>query len=147
MINVSLQDFCNHAVAEGRITQSDVQGLLRDVLPDGIAHRDEADMLIALERAVPDADPAFADALVALVVDFAVWGERPSGYVDRAVAAWLSASLAGLTGPTPAGARIAVEIVREAQGSAVALMVFALEANRWTREPAKADRPRFALAA
>ncbi|TXM92817.1 hypothetical protein [Methylobacterium sp. WL116] len=147
MINVSLQDLCNHAVAEGRIASAAVQVLLRDVLPDGIAHRDEADMLIALERAVPDADPAFADALVALVVDFAVWGERPSGYVDRAVAAWLSASLAGLTGPTPAGARIAVEIVREAQGSAEALMVFAMEANRWTREPARTDRPRFALAA
>lgn len=146
MINVSLQDFCNHAVAAGTITAADVQALLRDVLPDGIAHRDEADMLIALERAVP-ADGAFADALVALVVDFAVWGERPSGYVDRTVAAWLAASIAGLTGPTPAGARIAMEIVREAQGSAEALMVFALEANRWTREPARADRPRFALAA
>ncbi|RZK80105.1 MAG: hypothetical protein EOO66_29815, partial [Methylobacterium sp.] len=69
------------------------------------------------------------------------------GYVDRAVAAWLSASLAGHTGPTPAGARIAVEIVREAEGSAEALMAFALDANRWTREPAKADRPRFARAA
>ena len=147
MINHSLQDFCNHTVADGRITQADVQALLRDVLPDGIAHRDEADMLIALERAVPDAAPAFADALVALVVDFAVWGERPAGYIDRAVAAWLSTSLAGLTGPTPVGARIAVEIVREAHASAEPLMAFALEANRWTREPAKADRPRFALAA
>lgn len=147
MINVSLQDFCNHAVAAGTITVADVQALLRDVLPDGVAHRDEADMLIALDRAVPAADPAFADALVALVVDFTVWGERPSGYVDGSVAAWLAASLAGITGPTNAGARIAMEIVREAQGSAEALMVFALEANRWTREPAKADRPRFALAA
>ena len=95
MIDVSLQDFCNHAVATGRITLADVQALTRDVLPDGIACRDAADMLIALERAVPDADAAFADLLVALVVDFAVWGERPSGYVDRAVAAWLAASLAG----------------------------------------------------
>ncbi|MEX7419241.1 hypothetical protein AB2C23_33285, partial [Pseudomonas aeruginosa] len=65
--------------------------------------------------------PLQGDQHVGLVVDFAVWGERPSGYVDHAVAAWLSASLAGLTGPTPAGARIAVEIVREAQGSAEAL--------------------------
>ena len=147
MINVSLQDFCNHAVAAAGITAADVQGLLRDVLPDGIAHRDEADMLIALDRAVPAADAAFGDALVALVVDFAVWGERPSGYVDRAVAAWLAASLTGCAGPTPAGARIAMEVVREAQGSAEALMVFALEANRWTREPARGDRPRFAQAA
>ena len=147
MFNVSLQDFCNHAVATGAIGPDDVRTLMRDVLPDGITHRDEADMLIALERAVPAVDPAFADFLIAAVVDFAVWGERPSGYVDRTVAAWLAASISGRSGPTPAGGRIAMEIVREAQGSAEALMIFALEANRWTRAPTPAARPRFALAA
>ena len=146
MTTISLQHFCNHAVAQGRVSATDVTVLLRDVLPDGLSHRDEADMLIALDRAVP-ADAAYADALVTLVVDFAVWGERPTGYVDGAVAAWLAASIAGGTGPTAAGARIAMEIVREAEGSAEAMMVFALAANRWTREPAEADRPRFALAA
>ncbi|WP_375464511.1 hypothetical protein [uncultured Methylobacterium sp.] len=147
MSNVSLQDFCNHAVTAGSITCGDVRTLMRDVVPDGLVHRDEADMLMALERAVPAADPAFGDFVVAAVVDFAVWGERPSGYVDREVAAWLAASIAGRAGPTPVGARIAMEIVREAESSAEALMVFALEANRWTREPAPTLRPRFALAA
>ncbi|GJE59839.1 hypothetical protein [Methylobacterium trifolii] len=147
MINASLQHFCNHVVLTGAVTGADVRTLMRDILPDGIASREEADMLIALERAVPKVDPEFGDFLIPAVVDFAVWGERPSGYVDREVAAWLSASLAGRDGPTPVGARIAMEVVREAHGSAEALMIFALEANRWTREPARPVRPPFALAA
>lgn len=147
MNNAALQHFCNHAVASGCITRDDAFRLIREVLPNGITEREEADMLIALERAVPAIDPAFGNFLVATVVDFAVWGERPAGYVDSEVATWLRATLAGRTGPTPVGARIAMEIVREAEGSAEALMVFALEANRWTREHPEDARPNFALAA
>ena len=146
MIQISVEQFCNHAVSTGAISADDLRVLKREVLPDGILCREDADLLIALERAVP-ASEAFAEFLIASVVDFAVWGERPTGYVDREVAAWLTASLSGRTGPTPAAARIAMEIVREAQGSAEALMAFALEANRWTREGAPRDRTTFALAA
>lgn len=146
MINASLQLFCNRIVADGRITPADVRALGEEILADGLASREEADMLIALDRAVPEADAGFADVLIAAVVDFAVWGERPTGYVDREVAAWLAGSIGAGCGPTPTGARIAMEIVREAQASDELLMAFALQANRWTREPTAA-RPRFALAA
>ncbi|KST57413.1 hypothetical protein AO398_08150 [Methylobacterium sp. GXS13] len=145
MTMISVQQFCNHAVSTGTISDEDLLVLKREVLPEGIMSRDEADMLIALERAVIGSD-AFADFLVASVVDFAVWGLRPTGYIDREVAAWLAGSLTGRDGPSPVGARIAMEIVREAQGSAEALMAFALDANRWTRE-AQAPRVTFALAA
>ena len=145
MTMISVQQFCNHAVSTGTISDEDLLVLKREVLPEGIMSRDEADMLIALERAVIGSD-AFADFLVASVVDFAVWGLRPTGYIDRDVAAWLAGSLSGRDGPSPVGARIAMEIVREAQGSAEALMAFALDANRWTRE-AQAPRVTFALAA
>ena len=146
MSMISVEQFCNHAVSAGAISDEDLLVLKRDVLADGIMSRDEADLLIALERAVA-ATTGFADFLVASVVDFAVWGERATGYVDCEVAAWLSASISGRSGPSPVGARIAMEIVREAQGSAEALMAFALEANRWTREPAASKRSPFALAA
>ncbi|MFC6050707.1 hypothetical protein ACFPYM_22990, partial [Methylobacterium hispanicum] len=85
MINISLQHFCNHAKSAGLISEADVRRLMRDVLPDGIGSREEADMLIALERAVP-ADAAFGDYLIAAVVDFAVWGERPTGRIERETA-------------------------------------------------------------
>ena len=86
MINLSLQVFCNRIVAADCITAEDVQILAREIAPDGFVCRDEADMLIALERIVTFADTSFGDYLVASVVDFAVWGERPTGYIDAGVA-------------------------------------------------------------
>ncbi|KAB1076274.1 hypothetical protein [Methylobacterium planeticum] len=130
MINVSLQNFCNRTVAAGRLTAADVRILSRELLPEGITGRDEADMLIALERVVTHAGTAFADMLVAAIVDFSVWGERPTGYVDRDTARWLAASIGNGNGPTATGARIAFEVVREAQSSDEALVAFALAANR-----------------
>ncbi|WP_336488588.1 hypothetical protein [Methylobacterium nigriterrae] len=132
MINSSMQNFCDRVVGAGRITAADVRILGRDLLPEGITSRDEADMLIALDRAVGQADAAFADFLVAATVDFAVWGERPSGTIDREVARWLAASIGNGRGPTATGARIAFEIVREAQTCDESLVAFALVANRKT---------------
>lgn len=129
MTNASLQLFCNRVVAAGRITGADVQRLGRNILRDGLACRDEADMLIALDRAVPDSDAGFGDLLVSAIVDFAVWGERPTGYIDRDVAGWLAASLGGRSGPTPLAARIAREVVQAAESSDEALLAFALAAN------------------
>ena len=146
MSNTSLQLFCNRIVEAGVLTRADVQHLSDELLRDGILDRDEADLLLALDRSV-ESDASFAAFLVAAIVDFAVWGERPTGTIDRETAAWLSASIAGRSGPTPTGSRIAVEIVREADVSDEAMIAFALQANRWTRLPADVERPRFALAA
>ncbi|KQT84841.1 hypothetical protein ASG51_01855 [Methylobacterium sp. Leaf465] len=144
MINLSLQVFCNRIVAADCITAEDVQILAREILPDGFVCRDEADMLIALERIVTFADTSFGDYLVASVVDFAVWGERPTGYIDAGVAAWLVGSLRAGSGPTRLAARLAREVVREAQASDEALIAFALAANR---AAAESDRMRELLAA
>ncbi|MCJ2082896.1 hypothetical protein [Methylobacterium sp. J-090] len=130
MINHSLQLFCNRTVAAGRITVADTQALMRDVLSDGLTHRDEADMLIALDRAVPQIDPAFRLYLTAAIVDFTVWGERPTGTIDSDTARWLAASLRNGTGPTFLAGQIAQAVVREAQSCDEALIAFALEANR-----------------
>src|SRR3954454_14671220 len=135
MINSSLHNFCDRIVAVGRITTADVRILSRELLPEGITSRDEADMLIAVERVVTHAGTAFADMLVAAIVDFSVWGERPTGYVDRETARWLAASIGNGNGPTPVGVRIAVEVVREAQSSDEALVAFALAVNRRSAEP------------
>ncbi|MEA1831926.1 hypothetical protein U8607_07490 [Methylobacterium durans] len=139
MINASLQDFCNRIAAAGRITAADLSVLGDELLPDGITVRDEADLLIALDRAVPVSNPAFSDFLVAAIVDFAVWGERPTGYINAETARWLAASIGNGRGPTATGARIAVEIVREAQASDETLIAFALAANRRVAEGADVE--------
>ncbi|TNC15275.1 hypothetical protein FF100_06910 [Methylobacterium terricola] len=130
MMNVSLQHFCNRIIAAGTIGLDDVRDLNRTVLPDGLTCREEADMLFGLDRAIAEADAAFGDWLVAATVDFAVWGERPTGHIDADTAHWLAASLGCGRGPTATGARIAVEVVREAETNDPALISFALKANR-----------------
>ncbi|MBX9933136.1 MAG: hypothetical protein K2Y56_16625 [Methylobacterium sp.] len=134
MVNSSLQLFCNRIVAAGRITHRDVRELAEDILADGIACRDDADLLIALDRAVCHEAVGFADLVVALVVDFAVWGERPTGYVDTDIARWLAASLGAGSGPSPVAARIAFAVVQEAQTSDEHFIAFALAVRAQRRD-------------
>lgn len=147
MTNTALQLFCDRIVEAGRITGADVAELARDILADGLMGRDEADLLLALDRATPDQHEGFAAFLTATIVDFAVYGERPTGRITPETAAWLSASLAGRKGPTPTGARIAREIVREATVSDEALIAFALRAKSWTRQPEAERKVAMPLAA
>ncbi|GEP09432.1 hypothetical protein [Methylobacterium gnaphalii] len=147
MSNFSLQLFCNRIVAAGTISQADVRILRDERLENGLEHRDEVDLLLALDRAVTNQDARFADLLVALIVDFAVWSETPHGRIDSEMAGWLVTSIAGRTGPTQTGARIAMNLVREAETSDEYMMAFALEANRWARRPAAVRSHSFALAA
>ena len=108
------------------VTAEDVQRLRRKVLPDGLASRAEADALIAIDRAAPDADAAWEDFLVEALVDFVVWTSRPTGYVDADTTDWLVGSLAGEGGPLAAAQRIVFEIIREAEHVDEGLLVFAL---------------------
>ena len=90
MINAALQTFVNKVQAAGRVSVGDAKRLQRDVLPDGISCRDGAELLLTLERTVSRADRAFSDWLVAMMVDFVVWGMRPTGIVDGETAAWFT---------------------------------------------------------
>ncbi len=145
MTNTALQLFCNRVVDAGQLTQDDLRELATELLPDGLATRDETDLLLALDRAVVS-EESFSIFLAAAVVDFVVWGERPTGTIDRDTAAWLAASIGGRSGPTRTGARIAMEVVREAESTDETLIAFALDANGWSRGPAKVRVP-VALAA
>ena len=120
MINSSLQVFANKVQQAGRISFGDVKRLQRDILPDGISSRDEAELLLTLEQSVGRADRAFGDWLVATMVDFVVWGTRPTGAVDAQTAAWLAPFLAGPSS-TKAMRRLAQELAREADYTVDAL--------------------------
>ena len=69
MIKNSLRAFVDEILKNQRISKEDVQKLQREILADGITCREEADTLIALERAI-DSEPAFGDYLVITVADF-----------------------------------------------------------------------------
>ena len=79
MIALQLREFVDLVLDRGAINIDDVKFFQRDIVADAVLTRDDIDVLIALDRAVPRRCEAFADLLVALTVDFAVWQYRPTG--------------------------------------------------------------------
>lgn len=130
MIRKSLQLFCDRILDSRHIRAEDVAELEADVLAEGLRTREDVDMLVALDRVVVGADPRWAEFLIPAVVDFVVWGCRPTGCVDQDCARWLATSLGCGTGPTDNAAKIAFHVVREAQQVDEFLLAFTLSALR-----------------
>ncbi|HEX8662470.1 MAG TPA: hypothetical protein VF744_00400 [Beijerinckiaceae bacterium] len=126
MIKNSLRAFVNRALEHKHISTDDVKELRRDTLRDGLVSREEADALIALDRVAVPADGSWAEFLVGSIVEFAVWTSRPTGTIDRETARWLVTTLSGRGGPTATAARIAFEIVREAETVDETLLAFVM---------------------
>ena len=135
MITWALENFINCRVQHGEISRTDLRVLQRDILPNGIVTRDEADVLIALDRAVHDKDPAWEGFITHAMVAFVVWTCRPTGRVDAETADWLIRSLGCGTGPTEVAVAIAFEIVRECEAADEALVAFVL---RWSPKRSRA---------
>lgn len=144
MVRNSLEIFVNAVLAAGELKLDDVRRLQRDIFPDGVECRDEADILIALDRALPIKHCAWSAFAIQAVVDYVVWTSRPTGYVDHDTAAWLVASLSAGTGPSPVAEAIAFEVVREAERADAALVAFVM---RSARGRLAAALPAFELAA
>ena len=125
MIRVSLRFFANRVLKTKRMDAGDRKTLQRIIFSDGVRSRVEAEVLLQLTRAVRPIDPAWADFVVASIVDFVVWGERPTGYVDRDTARWLVAALKE-PGARRLSRRIAREVMKEAQDIDSALMELAV---------------------
>jgi len=130
MIKNSLRVFVDTVLENQRLSGEDVKTLQRDVLADGVTSREEADVLIALDRAIADADPSWVVFLVSSITDFVVWTSRPTGYVGYEGAAWLVASLSCGKGPIRNAKRIVFEVIREAQQVDEVLLAFALRGSR-----------------
>ena len=142
MIRWALESFITRTMGRGEISRADVNSLRRDILPDGVETRDEADVLIALDRALHDKDESWSAFMVETIVDFVVWSSRPTGRVDRDTAEWLVASLGCGTGPSETAVTIAFEIIREAESSDELLVAFVLRSrSRETRDLAIGRAP------
>ena len=126
MIGHELREFVDHVMDRRVIDDEDVRVLQREILHEVVMTRDIIDVLVALDRAVADKSPLFADVLLAFSIDFAVWESRPTGRIDRDKAHWLVTTLSAGDGPTPLAQKIAFEVVREAESCDEALVSFAL---------------------
>ena len=123
MIKANLHQFVDRVIDNKQITEQDVRDLQRIVLQDGVTSRAEADALLALDR-ILDCDPSWGDFLTSVIVDYAVWGSRPTGRVPAETAAWLVTAFT-CGEPTDRAVRIAREIVAEAQEVDAELLLFA----------------------
>lgn len=130
MIGSSLEIFVNTVMEAGEITLADVRRLQRDVMPDGVSGRDEADVLIALDRAVATKHGTWSAFVIQAVSDYVVWTSRPTGYVDHDTAVWLVASLSAGRGPSPVAEAIAFEVVREAERADIDLVAFVMRSAK-----------------
>jgi hypothetical protein len=114
MIRISLRFFARRVLRTKRMDAGDRQTLERVIFSDGVRSRMEAEILLQLASAIEEPDPAWTDFVVAAIVDFVVWGERPTGYVDPDSARWLTAALSQDVRADLAR-RIAREIAADAQ--------------------------------
>jgi hypothetical protein len=129
MVKASLRDFVDRALVTKFASAEDVARLRRDILPSGLMCRDEADLLIALDRAVAS-DRAWEEYLIAEVVEFVVWVCRPTGTVDAETARWLTTTLGCGRGPTDTAMRIAFAVVKEAEKVDEALLAFVMRRSK-----------------
>ncbi len=129
MVDHASRALAAHLGEKTSISLDDVRKLRREMLPDGLTSREEAELLIAVDRAALSKDPAWEDFLVDSLVEFVVWTSPPTGYVDAETADWLISSLNGSEGPAASAMRVVFEIVREAEHVDEALLVFALRST------------------
>jgi hypothetical protein len=112
MSGTSLRDFVCRAIENRRISFGDLRRLQRDILPGRITTREEAEILLAIDRAVDRADRGWSAYLTRAVADFVVMGSEPTGHIDGDKARWL---MIALYSSAPKTARaVTAEIVRRA---------------------------------
>jgi hypothetical protein len=114
MINSSLQEYAERILKAKRISKHDVQHLRRDRLADGLMSREEAEILIGLDRNAETVHATWPSFFIEALTEFAVWGSRPTGYIDRDTAQWLAAALMR-DGGSPRTTRVLREVIAEAQ--------------------------------
>jgi hypothetical protein len=123
MSNTSLCAFVSKVRSNNRIRFGDLRRLQRDILPNGISARHEAEALLDLDRSIERADEGWSVCLTTLIKNFVISSSIPPGYVDRPTAEWL---VSWLTDSRPAIAHvIARSIVLEANQVDGVLRAFA----------------------
>lgn len=85
---------------------------IRACFPAGLRSFRDAEALFSIEQSVPAKDQSWSELFVELVVDFVVWGERPTGVLTNDGAAWLLAQFDQK--PTLAGVATLIAVLDDA---------------------------------
>jgi hypothetical protein len=77
-----------------RIDASDVVSLLREVYPQGVQGRNEAEALIGFDREFPDPTPEWRSFMAEAVADHLICRSEPYGVITDEKASWLAGAIA-----------------------------------------------------
>lgn len=113
MYNDQILTFIDRVIEQDYISAEDVRCLRRDILTDGVTSQFVADALLALDRTVPS-DADWTAFLTPAIVDFAVWGLRPTGVINAEIANWLLTAFS-IGESTESARRILAGVAEEAQ--------------------------------
>lgn len=117
----------NQFQLEKRIDASDVVSLLREVYPEGVKGRNEAEALIAFDRELFDPAPEWRGFMAEAVADHLVRRSAPLGMIDNEKADWLIGALAPAGRiATRAGIEALLRVIESASQAPTALTVYAI---------------------
>ena len=80
--------------ADRFLSADDALRMRKEIFPDGVVSRQEAEVLMALDSRVGERDPVWAEAFVEALVDHALQCSAYPGHVDEETGAWIEAQFA-----------------------------------------------------
>jgi hypothetical protein len=127
--------------AAKRIDASDVVSLLREVYPEGVRGRNEAEALIAFDREFVDPAPEWRGFMAEAVADHLLRRSQPASVVTPEKANWLMRTIAPAgRAVTPGGLQALVRTIEQADEIPAPLSAFAIRAL-WLDGAGRESRP------
>lgn len=123
----SFSDFSAALKSGATLSADDVLALRREVWPDGVVARAEAEAIFELHRHARTSGAEWGDFFIEAIADHVLNGTEPRGYVDSETAAWLTGEI-GRTGEAigPVELELVVKILEKALNAPATLKAWAL---------------------
>ena len=114
-------------LSKGAVTPQDVVMLRREVYPDGIVSREEADVLFEINATCERQCDEWVALFVEALTDYIVHQEKPAGYISPENADWLVTTISrDRMVASPAELELLVKVLEAAKFSPEGLSAFAL---------------------
>jgi hypothetical protein len=122
-----LSSLCERLTAAGAVTPADVIAVRQVIYPDVAISQDEADALVAIDKAATTRCREWNDLFIEALTDYVVHQQMPEDYIDEAKADWLMARLAdGGRMRTDSALEAVVHILERATSAPPRLAQFAM---------------------
>lgn len=120
----ALMSLADDLAADRFISADEALRMRREIFPDGVVTRQEADVLVALQGRVANADAEWTNAFVEAVVDHVLQSGVYPGHVDEEAVTWLIASF-GYEGAAETELEAVLKTLERAESAPESLSVFA----------------------